>query len=472
MGMSVDKRYGRTIMAIDPSMKNHGDDSEDRSPGEGGTGEDLSIVEAEHLLRAMSDSASINGIAPGRPISPPAREGVTDPAEARAERAEARYQTLVEQLPAVTFMASLQGDENELYVSPQIETMLGFSQEEWLSDPILWYRQLHPDDRGRWHAEFARTCALGQHFRSDYRFLARDGRIVWVRGEAQVTRDDRGNPLYIQGMAIDITTIKQAEDALRHSHAWAVEANQLKSDFLANVSHELRTPLNAIIGYADLLREMTIRQLPNDPLPDLEKIDRAGKHLLRVIDDILDISKLEAGKMRLMTEEFDVTELIREVGAAFRTLLTKNGNRLEMHIADNLGIVRNDPTRIRQCLYNLLGNACKFTRDGTISLDVWRRTVAGRDWLSIRVRDSGIGMSSEQVARLFQPFVQADSSTTRNFGGTGLGLAITKGLCEMMGGEIAVDSTPGRGATFDIRLPAVLDLARESTLNRTSSPPD
>ena len=757
------------------------------------------LQEAEALLQLLAGAVTPFAIGP-QPSAVPVvrRDDVHADGMSKGQRAESRYRTLVEQLPAVTFMAALNGEDNELYVSPQIESLLGFSQEEWLGDPILWYRQLHPDDRVRWHNEFARTCASAEHFRDEYRFIARDGRVVWVHGEAQVIRDDQGNPLYLQGIAFDITERKWAEEALRESeertrtildtafdayvgmdadgritlwnaqaeatfgwsaeeargrflgdtvipnayrerhrrglqrfletgegpalnrrlefsalhrdgrefpveltiwplrlgstlhfsafirditerkraeellaerarlivlradigavlagsdpltvllqrcvealihnlgvafariwtlregedvlvlqasaglythrdgphgrikvgefkigriaqnrrphltnavpgdpnvsdpqwarregmtafagypllveertvgvlalfarrtlaedvlndlspladliaqcvqrrwaeeslreahdalerrvlertaelartndalhaeilgreqveeklrrvnadlvlaHERAVEASQTKSTFLANMSHELRTPLNAVIGYSELLQEMAARKIPKDPLPDLEKINRAGKHLLMLINDILDISKIEAGKMQLLPEIFGIADLVREMEATIRPLAAKNSNALEVQAADDLGTMQSDVTRVRQCLLNLLSNACKFTNDGTVGLIVRREASSGRDWIIFQVRDSGIGLTPEQIARLFQAFTQADASTTRKYGGTGLGLAITKKICQLMGGNIAVESVPGVGSTFTLRLPANL----------------
>ena len=761
-----------------------------------------SLQEAEALLQLLAGAVSPFAIGAQPAAAPVVRsEGGHADGASRGHRAESRYRTLVEQLPAVTFMAALNGEDNELYVSPQIESLLGFSQEEWLGDPILWYRQLHPDDRVRWHTEFARTCASAEHFRDEYRFIARDGRVVWVHGEAQVIRDEAGDPLYLQGIAFDITERKWAEQALRESeertrtildtafdayvgmdaegritlwnaqaeatfgwsaeeargrfladtiipiayrerhrrglkhflatgegprlnrrlelsalrrdgrefpveltiwplrlgstfhfsafihditerkraeevlaerarlialradigavlagseplprllqrcvealvhnlgvafariwtlrggsdvlelqasagmyshcdgphgrikvgefkigriaqsrrphltndvlgdpdigdphwarregmtafagypllvedravgvialfarrtlaadvlndlapladliaqcvqrrwaeqslreahdalerrvfertaelartndvlhaeilgreqveeklrrvnadlvlaHERAVEASQTKSTFLANMSHELRTPLNAVIGYSELLQEVAARKIPKDPLPDLEKINRAGKHLLMLINDILDISKIEAGKMQLLPEIFGIADLVREMEATVRPLAAKNGNTLEVLAADDLGTMHSDITRVRQCLLNLLSNACKFTKDGNVALVVRREPATGRDWIIFQIRDSGIGLTPEQLGRLFQAFTQADASTTRKYGGTGLGLAITKKICQLMGGDIAAESVPGAGSTFTLRLPANLDTA-------------
>jgi signal transduction histidine kinase len=241
------------------------------------------------------------------------------------------------------------------------------------------------------------------------------------------------------------------------AHERVLEASQVKSTFLANMSHELRTPLNAIIGYSELLQELAARNVAKDPTPGLEKINRAGKHLLTIINDILDVSKIEAGKMQLLPECFVIADLVREMETTVQPLLAKNHNTLEIRYAENLGTMFTDVTRVRQCLLNLLSNACKFTQMGTIRLEVTRETESARDWVLLRIQDSGIGISPDQVGRLFDAFTQADASTTRKYGGTGLGLAITRKLSRMLGGEVSVESEVDRGSAFMLRIPASIE---------------
>jgi signal transduction histidine kinase len=231
-------------------------------------------------------------------------------------------------------------------------------------------------------------------------------------------------------------------------------ANRYKSEFLANMSHELRTPLNAIIGYSEMLQEEAEELGYADLAPDLQKINTSGKHLLALINDILDLSKIEAGQMGLYLEVFDLGAMLHDVQNTVQPLADKNANTLVVHYADNLGSMRADLTKVRQVLFNLLSNACKFTRQGTVALEITRQAEAeGSEWIMFRVSDTGIGISREQRERLFQAFAQADASTARQYGGTGLGLAITKRFCQMMGGDIAVESEVGQGATFTIKLP-------------------
>jgi CheY-like chemotaxis protein len=233
------------------------------------------------------------------------------------------------------------------------------------------------------------------------------------------------------------------------------------------MSHELRTPLNAIIGYSEMLEEeATERQLPAFAA-DLAKIRRSGRHLLSLINDVLDLSKIEAGRMRLHLEAFDVAEMVADVVSSVQPLVAVHGNVLEVVCPPRLGTMRADLVKTRQILLNLTANASKFTHHGHIGLAVTRTADRGRDWLVFEVRDTGIGMSAEQVARLFQPFVQADESTTRKYGGTGLGLAISRRFCRMMGGTIAVESEPGKGSCFRVRLPAEVETPDDDDTGET-----
>jgi signal transduction histidine kinase len=219
------------------------------------------------------------------------------------------------------------------------------------------------------------------------------------------------------------------------------------------MSHELRTPLNAIIGYSELLQELAERDGRPDALPDLAKINKAGKHLLALINDILDISKIEAGRMELCLETVCVPYLMQEVRATVLPLVAANGNALEIETVHSPVSIYSDVTRLRQCLLNLLSNACKFTTNGAIRVVVERETCGGQECVVFRVHDTGIGMTAEQMGRLFRAFSQADPSTTRRYGGTGLGLAITRKIAQLMGGDVTVESEPERGSIFSLRVP-------------------
>jgi GAF domain-containing protein/CheY-like chemotaxis protein/anti-sigma regulatory factor (Ser/Thr protein kinase) len=249
------------------------------------------------------------------------------------------------------------------------------------------------------------------------------------------------------------------------------EASKHKSQFLANMSHELRTPLNAIIGVTEMLREDASDLKREDEIEPLDRVLRAARHLLGLINDILDLSKIEAGKMEIHIEEFAIAPLIDDAVKTVETLAAKNNNRLVVDCKPELGVMRADQTRVRQALLNLLSNANKFTERGTVMIDAQRHREAGRDWITIAVSDTGIGMTTEQVGRLFQEFSQADSSTTRKYGGTGLGLAISRQFCRLMDGDITVKSELGRGSSFTIRLPAAGPGDVLTALQQTSAAP-
>jgi len=256
------------------------------------------------------------------------------------------------------------------------------------------------------------------------------------------------------------TLVAQRTDELRHAvdeaetaRSIAEGANRVKSQFLANMSHELRTPLNAIIGYSEILQEEAADRELDDLQPDLKKIETAGKHLLGLINDILDLSKIEAGKMSVYLEEVDVAGLVGEVAAMVRPMIDQRGNALAVEMPPGIGAIKSDLTKIKQSLLNLLSNAAKFTEKGTVTLSVARAEFAGRPAVTLAVRDSGIGMTEEQMGRLFQAFAQADSSTTKKYGGTGLGLAITRKFCQLLGGDVTVASEVGKGSVFTLHLP-------------------
>ncbi|HEY2380638.1 MAG TPA: ATP-binding protein [Terriglobia bacterium] len=248
---------------------------------------------------------------------------------------------------------------------------------------------------------------------------------------------------------------KRTQEELLKAKDSAEDASRAKSAFLANMSHELRTPLNAIIGYSEMLEEESRESGQAESVRDLQRIQSAGKHLLSLINDVLDLSKIEAGKMALHLETFQLDPLIEEIGTTLQPAAEKNSNRLTLNVPEELGAMHADVTKVRQVLFNLVSNACKFTDHGTITLDVERRSDENeQDWIIFRVTDSGIGMTPEQQWKLFQDFAQADTSIVRKFGGTGLGLAISSRFAEMMHGRIDVESKIGEGSTFTVTLPA------------------
>jgi adenylate cyclase len=315
-------------------------------------------------------------------------------------------------------------------------------------------------------ALYARRLALHRNVPSEHEQQLADG--TWLRvGEY---RTQEGGTVSIW---TDITTLKRREaelaDTVRHleiARDQATEASRIKSRFVASMSHELRTPLNAVIGITEMLQEDAQELGHHEFLEPLERASRAGRHLLHLINDVLDLSKIEAGKLDLHLDDVEVHKLLLDAVNTAAPLAEKNHNQLLLDCPDDLGILRTDTMRLRQILLNLVSNACKFTEQGKVSVSA-AREVSKRDdqsWLRLSVADTGIGMTAEQVGRLFQEFSQADSSTTRKYGGTGLGLAISQRLCQLLGGDISVTSEPGVGTEFTVRLPFATPLTMQAHL--------
>jgi PAS domain S-box-containing protein len=331
--------------------------------------------------------------------------------------------------------------------------MIGYAPDEVMGkDMHALTHHSHPDGSPYPRDE----CPIFLAFRAGHGTRV-DSEVFWRRDGTPIPVEYSSSPIRedgrIRGAVItfaDIRERQQAQEELRRAKDEAEDASRTKSLFLANMSHELRTPLNAVIGYSEMLQEEAADEGMEERFgADLQKIHAAGKHLLALINDVLDLSKIEAGKMELYLEEFDVAHTVQEVAETVRPQIEKNDNTLEVICGPDLGVMRTDLTKLRQNLLNLLSNAAKFTSGGTVSLDV-RRT---GESLLFRVTDTGIGMTEAQLARLFEVFSQADASTTRKYGGTGLGLAITRRFSRLMGGEIIVESTPGRGSSFTMSLP-------------------
>jgi signal transduction histidine kinase len=253
--------------------------------------------------------------------------------------------------------------------------------------------------------------------------------------------------------------VAERSERLRHAKELAEQANRTKSAFLANMSHELRTPLNAIIGYSEMLREEAHEMEQADVISDLEKIEKSGKHLLGIINEILDLSKIEAGRVDLFPEAFELRHIVDEALSSATPLIVKNENDISVDVESGIQVFT-DQTRLRQILTNLVGNAAKFTHKGSITIHATTEVLDDQRWISVAVQDTGIGLTEEQIRKLFEPFVQADASTTRKYGGTGLGLAISAKFTQMMGGSLQIKSQLGRGSTFTVRLPAVLPKRR------------
>lgn len=256
---------------------------------------------------------------------------------------------------------------------------------------------------------------------------------------------------------------KKTQEELLSAKRAAEDASRAKSAFLANMSHELRTPLNAIIGYSEMIQEEIEDSGEIQNVKDVQKIESAGKHLLALINDVLDLSKIEAGKMALHVETFDLGTMIQDLASTLQPAVAKNSNAFQLNLSEHLGSMRSDVTKVRQILANLLSNAAKFTDHGTISLEAERTQADGLAWIRLRVRDTGIGITAEQQQNLFKEFAQADVSIARKYGGTGLGLAISHRFAQMMGGNMSVESEPGKGSVFTVYLPAEVTSEPSST---------
>ncbi|RYC29625.1 response regulator [Lichenibacterium minor] len=375
---------------------------------------------------------------------------------ARAERAlrdsEAHLTGIFQQTGAG--FAELDADGRFLSVNHRFCAMAGRRPEELLR---LRMRDItFPDDRAVSEAALRQAAAAGEPATVEKRLLRPDDTTLWVANTKSAIPAVAGRRTVLV-VAIDIEERKAAERELGDAKVAAEEANVAKSTFIANMSHELRTPLSAIIGYSEMmLEEVEDGADAADLAGDMRKIEGNARHLLGLINDVLDLSKVESGKMEVYAEEFDVVTAVREVADTVQTLVGKKGNSLRLDLAPDLGTMHSDLTKVRQVLLNLLGNAAKFTERGTITLAAWREVGEAEPRVCLRVSDTGIGMTPEQLEKLFQRFQQADSSTTRRFGGTGLGLSLTKAFADMLNGTVSVESTEGKGTSFTVRLPSTL----------------
>ena len=350
------------------------------------------------------------------------------------------------------------------FLNPAAVEMLGFSAEELLgNNQHSLIHHTYADGLPYPESE----CLICKAMKERCRYHI-EHEIFWRKDGSSFPVEYIVTPMEENGEVVgavitfsDITIRKQAELSLQQAKEAAEEANIIKSQFMANMSHELRTPLNAIIGYSDILiDDMTDEALdcgkcPDDisMINDVIKIKHAGQHLLGLINDVLDISKIEAGKMTVFRENFYVFHIIDDIVAVIEPLAKDNCNELEVHTQEDLGMLYSDRMKVRQILLNLLSNACKFTKDGTISIEVFKIQNQQADWMQFRIADTGIGMTPEQLSKIFAAFTQADASTTRKYGGTGLGLAISKRFAKLLGGDISVESAVNEGTTFILSLP-------------------
>ena len=369
---------------------------------------------------------------------------------------EEKYRSLVDHIPDVVWTAAADG--NLIYISGNVGKVMCYSPEALLGGQ-MWLNRIHPEDAELVGQAYQRLFSAGEKFDVEYRLRRRDGEWIWVHNRAFNTRPNGGN-LCADGIFLDITQRRQAEAAAQRAKDAAEMANVAKSQFLANMSHELRTPLNAIIGFSEILTDKTFGELNDRQLKYSHNILNSGRHLLQLINDILDLAKVEAGRMELRCHSFTVAKALTEVHTIVKAMANKKNIALTFEVAPELPALLADEPKFKQIMYNLLSNAIKFTPDGgQVLVTAIRQSATGADaapeFLRVAVQDTGIGIKASDQERVFHEFEQVDSSYGRQQQGTGLGLTLTQKLVEMHGGLIWVESegVEGKGSTFTFLLP-------------------
>ena len=432
------------------------------------------VVRLPQIVSAVLERSRPSRVLPDESLA--VATSIVDAAGRRqAERAllatELRYRALVEQMPAVTHISALDERSSTIYMSPQVETVLGYAPAEWTADPDLWSRILHPDDRET-QLDLARRHMAGEPVRTEYRMIARDGRTVWVHAEATIILGDDGNPAFSQGVWLDITDRKLVEEEVRElnlalearvaertgqlesantnlvdAKEEADRANEAKSEFLSRMSHELRTPLNAVLGFAQLLE---MDELSPSQMESVDQIRRGGQHLLGLINELLDIGRIEAGRLALTIETVALATVVEEAAELISPIAAERDIAVYVDRELMLGrYVLADRERLHQVLLNLLSNAVKYNRDrGSVTVSC-SQLPNGR--VVVTVTDTGPGIPAEKMDRLFTPFERLGAERT-GIEGTGLGLVFVKRLVEAMGGRVSAESQIGAGSTFHVEL--------------------
>jgi PAS domain S-box-containing protein len=362
--------------------------------------------------------------------------------ERKLGASETRFRALVEQIPAVVYVLAADENQTPLYFSPRIQELTGETPEEALAEKEHWLESVHPDDYARVAAEDERTSASGEPFRMEYRQRRKDGSYVWVRDECVPILDAAGQIVAWQGVLLDVSARVELEAAQ--------EANRTKNLFLGMMSHELRTPMQLVLGYAALLLGGQRGPLTPEQLEDIGYIRVGADRMMTLIEQMLDLSQLEAGQLQVAAEPVALPEIIEGVRQEVAPRMAAQGLELHVELAPSLPLALGDARRTRQIVRNLVDNAVKFTETGSVHITA----CATENGVDIAVRDTGIGMTEEAMRHVFDAFQQLDSGTSRPYGGAGLGLAIARKLAEEMGGSISVVSTSGIGSTFTLHLPA------------------
>ena len=362
------------------------------------------------------------------------------------KKSEEHFRSLIENSSDVIML--INSDGIITYISPSVVGVLGYKESEVIGNSLFKY--INENDSKVLRSSINQSDNRASH---QFRFKHKEGEWVTLESAGEMFFDNDGTCTL---NCRDVTERKKAEEAIFNAHASVLEASGAKSNFLANTSHELRTPLNAILGYSEIIMEDIKENEIENIEKDISKVHVAAGNLLQLIDEVLDISKIESGKIELFVEEFSVLALLEEVEHTVSPLIDKNLNSFQIKIADNIDVMRTDKSKLRQIIFNLLNNAAKFTRNGKLTLDVMSRNEKGRAWVDFIFTDTGIGMAPEKLEKIFEPFVQADASTTRKYGGTGLGLSICKSFAHIMKGRIDVQSKEGVGSTFTLTLPEII----------------
>lgn len=369
---------------------------------------------------------------------------------------ESKYQALINQIPAVTYTVEL-GDINKtVYISPQIKKIFGYSPEEWLADPELWIKRLHPEDKERILAEVYEKNLSGDSFYLKYRIIHKDGNIVWINNQSTYLKDENGKIYLVHGIMLDVSIHQKAIEE-------AEKANRAKNDFMARMSHEVRTPLNAILGFSEILKESGLQDIQLDYM---NMLSSNGLRLLELVNDIFDYSKLETKKIILNNEPFCLDCIIEKNIDIVKPLLKNKNVKIFSTISKKNIFVNGDKPRMNQILSNLLLNSVKFTETGEIAVELNIESENEKIInVKIDVRDTGIGIPENFKNKIFQPFDQADGTLTRKFGGAGIGLTITKKLVELMNGNILFRSEKGKGSVFTLKIPFEKNLVSKNENN-------
>jgi len=376
-------------------------------------------------------------------------------AELENQKLKERLQFILAVNPAVIFTCKAQ-NFHLTFISDNVRNVMGYTPEEILATPDFWINHLHPEDASTVLAEMNHLMEKG-YCNHEYRSLHRDGNYRWVRNELRLIRDSQGNPLEIVGYFTDVGDRKEAETQLQQRNQELIHATRLKDEFLAMMSHELRTPLNAILGVNECLQEEIYGAINDRQLKALNTIENSAYHLLDLINDVLDVSKIEAGEMKLNTDTVSIRDLCHSSMMFIQPQAQKKNITLKSSFCASLPTITIDERRIRQALINLLNNAVKFTPEGgSITLEIDYPLMKEKEtppFIRLAVMDTGIGIAPENIKKLFQPFVQIDSALNRNYEGTGLGLTLVKRIVELHGGTVEVSSELGKGSCFTIDLP-------------------